>query len=216
MDNTPEQGQSISAQEPPEELKWSRRQFIWGSAVLGFAGVVAMWGRGLISSAARGVFGSPVATGLIHVYQEDFYFVPNYMTWRVGDKMTMRIHNMSLTRYHEMQIGRDVSTENTIFGTLTADGFLKDFWVGVHVTASSPYKIDNFVTNKAVMTFEGPKNLYQLATGGAFSPTLEPGGHIDLSFTVPDKPGIWHYGCFVQNAEHWRFGMRGILNVVRA
>ncbi len=195
MDNTPEHGQPVlSPTEPPEELQWSRRQFIWGTAALGFAGVVAMWGRGIIPAAARAVFGSPVSTGLIHVYQEDFYFVPNYMTWRVGDKMTMRLHNMSLTRWHEMQIGRDVSTENTIFGTLTADGFLKDFWAGVHVTLSNPYKIDNFVPNKSIVTYIGPKSLYALATGGSFSPTLKPGGHIDITYTVPDKPGIWHYG----------------------
>lgn len=194
MDNTPERGQAGSNAETPEELQWSRRQFIWGSAVAGAAGLVALFGKGTIANAARGIFGSPVSTGLVHVYQEDYYFVPNYMTWRVGDRMTLRLHNMSLTRYHEMQLGRDVSTENTVFGTLTADGFLKDFWEGVPVTASNPYLIDNFVTNKAIMTFEGPKSAYQLATGGGFSPTLKPGGHIDLQFTVPDKPGIWHYG----------------------
>ncbi len=193
LDNTPERGQSVPS-EAPEELRWSRRQFIWGTAGAAVVGTATLFGHGVIANAARGVFGSPVSTGLIHVYQEDFYFVPNYMTWRVGDKMTLRLHNMSLTRYHEMQLGRDVSTENTVFGTLTADGFLKDFWEGVHVTASSPYLIDNFVTNKAIMTFDGPKSAFQLATGGGFSPTLKPGGHIDLSFTVPDKPGIWHYG----------------------
>lgn len=193
MDNTPERGQSVSTPDAPEDQKWSRRQFIGVTAALGFAGAVAMWGRGLISSAARGVFGSPVSTGVVHVYQEDFYFVPNYMTWRVGDRITLRLHNNSLTRWHEMQIGRDVSTEKTIFGTLTADGFNVDWWNGVHVIASHPYKIDNFATGKAIMTYEGPKDLFQVVSGG-FSPTLEPGGNIDLTFTVPDKPGIWHYG----------------------
>lgn len=216
MDNTPNNGRIDSAEEAPQELQWSRRQFIWGSVGVAAAGLVAMFGRTVIPNAARAVFGSPVSTGLIHVYQEDFYYVPNYMTWRVGDPMTMRLHNMSVTRYHEMQIGRDVSTEKTIFGTITADGFLIDFWANVPVTLSNPYMIDNFVPNKAKVTYIGPKSAYAIASGGGFSPTLKPGGHIDIAFTVPDKPGIWHYGCFVQNAAHWRLGMRGILNVVRA
>lgn len=195
---------------------WSRRQFLWGTSGLAVAGMAALWARTPIVSAARGVFGSPVDTGLIHVYQEDFYFVPNYMTWQVGNKMTMRLHNMSTTRWHEMQIGRHVSHEKTVFGTLTADGFTEDFWAGVPVTFSNPYKIDNLVYNKAIPTFIGPKSEYKLTTGGAFSPTLKPGGHIDITFVVPDKPGIWQYGCFVQNAAHWRFGMRGTLNVIKA
>lgn len=202
--------------ESSEDLRWSRRQFIWGTVGIAAVGLGALFGRSAIANATRDIFGTPVSTGLIHVYQEDFYFVPNYMTWRVGDQMTMRLHNMSLTRWHEMQIGRDVSTENTIFGTLTADGFLKDFWAGVHVTLSNPYRIDNFVPNKSIVTYEGPKSAYAISSGGAFSPTLKPGGHIDISYVVPDKPGIWHYGCFVQNAEHWRLGMRGILKVVPA
>lgn len=215
MGTTPEHGQPGSPDVLAEQ-QWSRRQFIWGSAVASAAGLVALFGRSAIASAARGVLGSPVSSGLIHVYQEDFYYVPNYMTWRVGDKVTVRLHNMSLTRYHEMQIGKDVSTENSIFGTITADGFLHDFMAGVHVTMSNVYLMDNFVPNKSIMTYIGPKSDYQIASGGGFSPTLKPGGHVDFSFTVPDKPGIWHYGCFVQHAEHWRLGMRGVLNVVRA
>lgn len=180
---------------PEEEFpNWSRRQFLLGTTGLAVAGAAALWARTPIVDAARAIFGSPVDTGLVHVYQEDFYFVPNYMTWRVGDKMTMRLHNMSLTRYHEMQIGRHVSHEQTIFGTLTADGFTEDFWDGVAVTFSNPYKIDNLVYNKAIPTFIGPKSDYAIAYGGGLSPTLKPGGHIDLTFVVPDKPGIWQYG----------------------
>ncbi|MHB1956297.1 MAG: cupredoxin domain-containing protein [Sulfobacillus sp.] len=202
---------------PDDDLpNWSRRQFLLGTTGLAVAGAAALWARTPIVDAARGIFGSPVDNGLVHVYQEDFYFVPNYMTWRVGDKMTMRLHNMSLTRYHEMQLGRHVSHEKTIFGTLTADGFTEDFWAGVPVTFSNPYKIDNLVYNKAIPTFIGPKSDYALTSGGGFSPTLKPGGHIDITFVVPDKPGVWQYGCFVQYAAHWRLGMRGVLNVIKA
>lgn len=192
MSETPES--QLAPEEQGEGQQWSRRQFIWGTTGLVAAGAVALFGRPAIVSAARGIFGSPVDSKFVHVYQQDFYFVPNYMTWKVGDHMTLRLHNMSPYRYHEMQLGRHVSTESTIFGTLTADGFTEDFWQGVPVTASHPFMIDNFVTNKAIMTFVGNKSQYQLATGGGFSPTLKPGGHINLTFTVPNKPGIWHYG----------------------
>lgn len=188
-------GDAQPAQDAQPALpEWSRRQFITGVGGLFAAGAAALWLGTPIVSAARSIFGSPVESGLIHVYQQDYYFVPNYMTWRVGQRMTLRLHNMSTVRYHEMQIGRHVSTEHTVFGTLTADGFTEDFWAGVPVTFSNPSKVDNLVVNKAIPTFEGPKSAYRLATGGSFSPTLRPGGSIDIAFTVPNKPGRWQYG----------------------
>jgi hypothetical protein len=177
-----------------EQHLWSRRQFLVGSSGFLVASGVTLFAGQSIVNLARSVIGSPVSTGLVNVYQQDFYFVPNYMTWRVGDRMTLHLQNMSTTRWHEMQIGRHVSMEKTIFGTLTADGFQEDFWDGVHVTFSNPYKIDNLVYNKAIPTFDAPKSEFALTTGGSFSPTLQPGGHIDITFTVPDKPGIWQYG----------------------
>jgi len=216
VENKPEYGASEGQNGVPEELQWSRRQFITGTVGAAAAGIVALVGRTPIVSAARSIFGSPVSTGLVHVYAEDFYFVPNYMTWRVGDQMTLRFHNMSLTRFHEMQIGRHVSTQNTIFGTENANGFLEDFWQDVRVTLSNPYLIDNLVVAQSKPTYIGPLSDFVITPGFPFSPTLKPGGHIDISFTVPDKPGIWNYGCFVQAAMHWRFGMQGTLNIIRA
>jgi hypothetical protein len=140
------------------------------------------------------------------------------MTWRVGDRMEIIFHNQSRTHWHEWTIGRPrVNTQYFQgFGVLNADGWVHDFWDGVHVTLSDPVAIDNFVPHKAIVTYVGPKGPYQLATGGDFSPTLQPGGSIHISFTVPDKPGLWHYGCFVQEYIHYRTGMRGTLNIIRA
>lgn len=214
MDNLPEERKNP---ETAEETQWSRRQFLVGTGGIAAAGVVALFGRPAIVSAARSVFGSPVTSGAFHVYAFDYYFVPNYMTWRVGDKMEVTFHNMSATHYHEWTIGRDPKTDNFQgFGTLTSDGWSIDFWQDVPVTLSDPVNVDNFVPNKAIVTYTGPKSAYQIGSGGVFSPTLQPGGSIKLTFTVPNKPGIWHYGCFVQEFIHYRAGMRGTLNILPA
>ena len=199
------------------EPTWSRRQFLYGAGVLGAAGIVSLFGRVPIVDAARAVFGSPVLSGPIHVYQYDYYFIPNYMTWRVGDRMEVILHNQSPTHWHEWTIGRHPNTDVFQgFGRLTSDGWAIDFWNGVAVTLSDPVGIDNFVPNLAKVTYIGPQSLYHIATGGVFSPTLMPGGTIHLSFTVPDKPGLWYYGCFVQQFIHFRTGMRGVLNILPA
>jgi hypothetical protein len=199
-----------------EDEGWSRRQFLVATGAAFAAGAVALFGAQPAVDLARSIFGSPVSQGLINVYQFDFYFVPNYMTWRVGDPVTIYLRNMSAIRWHEMQIGRNPSTVETMLGKLTADGFQEDFWDGVPVVISDPYKIDNLAIGNAKATFTQPKSEYALVPGGPFSPTLQPGGHIKLSFHVPNKPGIWHYACFVQHQEHYRLGMRGTIRILPA
>lgn len=202
----------------PAEPTWSRRQLITGLTGLGVAGAVSLFAKKPIVTAARGIFGSPVSSGVIHLYALDYYYVPNYMTWRVGDKMEIVWHNQSRAHWHEWTMGRPHPTTEWFqgFGQLEDGNWVHDFWDGVHVTLSDPIAMDNFVPHKALVTYTGPKSLYQVGTGGDFSPTLQPGGSLHLSFTVPDKPGIWHYGCFVQQFIHWRTGMRGVVNIIRA
>lgn len=202
--------------ETPEEGQWSRRQFVVGSGVALAAGAVAVFGGQAVVKAARAIFGSPVEQGNLNVYGFDFYYVPNYLTWRVGDQMNVLWTNQSTQRWHEWTIGRNPKTSTGLLGTQTADGWTDDFWNGVQVTLSDPYKVDNFVPNQALVTYKGPKSAYNISDGGSFSPTLAPGGHILLSFVVPNKPGIWHYGCFVQDQEHYRLGMRGTIQILPA
>lgn len=199
-----------------EETEWSRRQFLMATGGVVAASAIALFGAQPAVNLARSIIGSPVSTGLINVYQFDYYFVPNFMTWKVGDPVTIFLQNMSTVRWHEMQIGRHPSTVNTLLGTLSADGFDDDFWSGVPVVISDPYKIDNLTVGDSKATFTQPKSDYALVPGGPFSPTLQPGGHIKLNFNVPDKPGIWNYACFVQHQAHYRIGMRGTINIIRA
>jgi hypothetical protein len=195
---------------------WSRGQFLRASAGLFVAGAASLWLRPQIVDAARAVFGSPVEHGLVHLYQYDFFFVPNYMTWRVGTPLTVRLHNMSTTRWHEWQMGRTIYLESSVLGVQTANAWKTDFWDGVHVTLSNVFGMDNFAPNEAIVTYIGPKGPYQITPGGDFSPTLKPGGHVDISFVVPNKPGMWEYGCFIQSDVHYRLGMRGRVNILPA
>jgi hypothetical protein len=206
----------LPREEEEEGSEWSRRQFLYATGSVAVAGAVALFGAQPAVNLFRSIFGSPVSSGLINVYQFDYYFVPNYVTWRVGDPVTIFLQNMSTVRWHEMQIGRDVSHVKTMLGTLSADGFDDDFWSGVPVVISDPYKIDNLTVGNSIPTYTAPKSEYALVPGGPFSPTLQPGGHIKLSFNVPDKPGIWNFACFVQHQAHYRFGMRGTINIIKA
>jgi hypothetical protein len=181
------------------------------------AGLAALFEKPAIVGMARDIFGSPVSSGKINLYQFDYYYVPNYMTWRVGDKMEIHLQNQSHTHWHEWTIGRHLNMDFfQAFGELTADAWAIDFWKDVDVTLSDPYKIDNFVPNTAHVTYVGPKGPYQIQLGGDFSPTIQPNGSINMSFTVPNKPGIWYFGCFVQEFIHYRDGMQGIINILPA
>lgn len=198
-------------------VDWSKRQFIVGTTALGVVGAVALFGGSAVASATRAIVGSPVDQGVIHLYQGDYFFLPNYMTWRVGDTLTVVLHNLSSARFHEWMTGRGVDPTPTVFGPI-ATQFKEDFWNGVHVTIEQADGVDNFVTNKAIVTSDvgKPPWLITEPDQGHFSPTLKPGGQITLKFTVPNKPGVWHYGCFVQGYIHYLAGMRGTINILDA
>src|SRR3546814_4551043 len=42
-----------------------------------------------------------------------------------------------------------------------------------------------------------------------FMPLVGSRGNLTFSFTVPDKPGEWIYGCFQQSGQHFLNGMKG-------
>lgn len=200
-----------------EAVDWSKRQFLIGTGALTVVGAAALFGGSAIASASRAVFGSPVDQGVTHLYQGDYFFLPDYMTWRVGDSMTVVLHNLSNARFHEWMTGRGVDPTPSIFGPI-ATQFKEDFWNGVPVTIEQAHAVDNFVTNKAIVTCDVPNHPWLITQPGQghFSPTLKPGGTITLKFTVPNKPGTWDYGCFVQGYMHYLAGMRGTINILPA
>ena len=203
--------------EPLVEREWSRREFLLGAGGLAVVGVGALFARSPIASAFQSLRPQTTDQGHVRLYQGDFYFDPNHMQWRVGDQITLHLMNTSPNRPHEMWIGRGFDTTPTEFGPI-ATGFHTDFWDGVHINILEAYHVSNWVTNKAIVTSQVSPTPW-LVTGpgnGNFSPTLEPGGYVTWSFTVPNKPGRWMYGCFVQSFIHYVEGMRGTIDILPA
>jgi len=192
---------------------WSKGLFLISMVVVFLVGTGVLFGRYWIGGAVTEAFGKTPASGTVHVFQFDYYYEPRHMTWRVGDHVTIALRNMSDTHWHEMVIGRGFDTVPSPFGAIPTQ-FATDFWSGVPVTISEARHVDNLVLNKAVATFVGDKP--NMSTGGDFSPTLQPGGSINLSFIVPDKPGEWKYGCFVQQYMHYMAGMEGAITILPA
>ncbi|MCY0875241.1 MAG: hypothetical protein OWT28_03050 [Firmicutes bacterium] len=193
------------------KTQWSKGLLITVLAVVFVVGSLVLFGRywmaGLMDQSQK------AAAGKVHVFQFDYYYEPRHITWRVGDRVTIALRNMSDTHWHEMVIGQGHVNVPSAFGPIATD-FTRDFWDGVPVTISDARHVDNLVLNKAVATFVGPKP--NVVTGGDFSPTLQPGGSINLTFTVPNKPGEWEYGCFVQQYMHYMAGMQGRITILPA
>src|SRR3546814_18266065 len=47
-----------------------------------------------------------------------------------------------------------------------------------------------------------------------FMPLVGSRGNLTFSFTVPDKPGEWIYGCFQQSGQHFLNGMKGTVTIL--
>lgn len=174
------------------------------------------------------------ATGKGHFYVEEtsYDFTPSRMTWHVGERVSVTIANedeASPPKNHMWMLGKGELWEKpTPFGhPLLTGGFHVDFFEGVTVTVSharamkrlfhpnnpvvGPDAGDEFVKPfKKVVNgpplHKQPPDLGVITEGGR--------GTVTLSFTVPDKPGAWQYGCFEQTSQHYLQGMRGTVQVV--
>lgn len=211
MEEPSASGQEVQPQHNPE---WSKTTFAVVSILFVVIAVLALfWQRQIEDTWSRIFGGHSVRQGTINVFQFDYGFQPRHLTWRVGERVTISLHNQSPSHFHEMVIGRGSDNTPSAFGPINTQ-FETDFWDGVHVTMSHVNKIDNFVPHKAIVTYIGPKP--EITSGGDFSPTLQPGGSVDLTFTVPNKPGNWQYGCFVQQFMHYVAGMQGTITILPA
>lgn len=197
---------------------WSRRKFLIGGGVALAAGAAALIGNSSIAKAVERIGQPAVNTGMVHVYEGDYYFAPDHMTWRVGDLITIHQENQSDYRFHEMMIGRTFDSVPTILGTQRQQ-FHTDFWDGVHVTILDANGVDNMTTNHAVVKANIPTKpwLDTNPADGNFSPTLLPHGWVEYQFRVPaNKVGKWQYGCFVQGFVHYEEGMHGTIDIINA
>jgi len=205
----------IGQNRPDGVEDWSRRKFLIGTGGVLAVGAAALIGNSSIAKAVERVAQPPVNTGLVHVYEGDYYFAPNHMTWRIGDTITIKQWNQSDYRFHEMMIGRNFDSIPTLMGTQRQQ-FHTDFWDGVHVTIIDAHGADNWTTNHAIVKSNVPTGPWfdTNPADGNFSPTVVPGGWVEYQFVVPNKPGRWEYGCFVQGFIHYEEGMRGTIDII--
>lgn len=156
----------------------------------------------------------------------DYAFEPSQMVWTVGDTVTITLINASDAhpgKAHEWMVGRKPNTEDSVFGEHVTDGFETDFFDGVAVNVVGGSNLNMLMAGAATLSGQPPMSL--MAPGAmddmemeedmeGFMPVVGDFGDLTISFTVPDKPGEWEYGCFQQSGQHFTNGMHGTITVV--
>ncbi len=132
------------------------------------------------------------------IHEFNYYYAPSHMTWHVGEKVQMTIKDDSQSAPplpHQFAIGKHLATRTNGFpkSQSLAVGWKTNFFDGVPITSGGS---------------TGPIP--------AFSVSLNPGQSFTFDFTVPNKPGFWHYACFLQTGQHYMNGMLGRIHVVPA
>lgn len=194
--------------------------------VLVGAGVGTWWSLEDVPSYARG-------SNRFYVVETSYEFSPSRMTWRVGQRVSLTLVDQDQSvppKNHEFMMGRGgPNTTPTPFTRVALPGgFKEDFFAGVPVSAARPRNVVALFHPKnpiagpaagapfvkpfkmAMPTPQGPKrmppNLMLVLRGD--------GGTLTLTFTVPNRPGRWEFGCFAQDSQHFLNGMRGTVDVV--
>jgi plastocyanin len=188
-----------------------------GVAVLALAGSV-LW------TVARAP--SP-ASGEYRIAMDDYSFSPSRLTWQPGETVTVTILNQSSSRPgkpHEIMFGRRALREPGPFGSIQGDGFEDQLLDRATVDLLAGERVSMVMAETTRLTGVDPMSLMgpsmdmtgqAMRMGMDFMAVIDPGGSLTFSFTVPDKPGDWEFGCFQQEGQHYLNGMKGVLTVAR-
>lgn len=204
----------MSGFEAPRSL--GRRE-ITVSAVVAVALLVGAYGWQRAGS-------PPNADGIFTVAMTDYRFSPAKMVWRVGERVTITLVGKSEAtppKPHEFMIGRTPRTAETVFGLRQEDGFETPFFSGVTIEIVSGKGLQMLMAGEAVLTGVPPAQIVmpgeiKMERGDmrGFMPLVGPRGSLTFSFTVPDRPGEWTYGCFQQSGQHFLNGMKGTVTIL--
>lgn len=160
------------------------------------------------------------------ILMTDYEYSPDHMVWRVGDRVTITLIEKSEARPpkpHEFMVGRVSRTEKTAFGIRQEDGFETPFFSGVTINLEAGAGLQMLMPGNAVLTGLAPMKLMSpvpmdgmehMEEMTGFMPVVGAKGHLTFSFTVPDKPGEWIYGCFQQDGQHFLNGMKGKISIL--
>src|SRR3546814_10943663 len=106
-------------------------------------------------------------------------------------------------------LGRTPRTTQTVFGLRQEDGFETAFFSGVTIEIVAGSGLQMLMPGEAVLTGLSPAEIVmpgemEMDHAGdmrGFMPLVGSRGNLTFSFTVPDKPGEWIYGCFQQDRQ---------------
>jgi plastocyanin len=134
------------------------------------------------------------------IVMKDYSYTPNKMTWHVGDTVQITLKNESTDKDHELLMGKDVNYSTDSFGKKYADG----------------WKTPLFTDASQIQFLQGD-GIAELRADGPETVALQPkGGHVTYTFTVPDKVGTWHFGCFEEDGSHFSdHNMEGTIEIVK-
>lgn len=168
--------------------------------------------------------GTPSAPNDFTIAMTDYAFSPSQMVWRVGDRVTVTLVEKSQARPekpHEFMVGRTPRTEETVFGIHQEDGFETPFFSGVEIEIVAGSGLQMLMAGDATLTGLAPMKVMapgpmemEMEEMTGFMPLVGPKGNLTFSFVVPDKPGEWTYGCFQQDGQHFRNGMKGTITIL--
>jgi plastocyanin len=196
-------------------VSW-RQILISGLAAVVLVGGAYEWGR---RDAA------PAGSNDFTIALTDYAFSPSHMVWRVGDRVTITLVEKSRAqpeKPHEFMIGRTPRTEETVFGIHQEDGFETPFFSGVTIDIIAGSGMKMLMAGDATLTglppmkvmTPGPMEMEEGEEMTGFMPVVGAKGTLTFSFVVPDKPGEWIYGCFQQDGQHFRNGMKGTITIL--
>lgn len=207
----------MSAAQMPRRIGW-RQILISAVLTAGLLFGAYAWQR---SQAA------PISDNNFTIKMTDYGFSPAKMVWHVGDRVTITLINDSEShpqKEHEFMVGRTPRMEDTVFGPHQEDGFETPFFSGVEIDIVGGSGLQMLMAGEATLTglppmqvmSPGPMDMHHMDEMTGFMPVVGPKGTLTFSFVVPDKPGEWTYGCFQQDGQHFRNGMKGTITVVAA
>ena len=147
---------------------------------------------------ARGV-------GTLSIDMDDFKFTPDNIKLAADQEIRIILRNSSATNDHGFTVGYGLMTEG---GAST--GFQTDLFDGVEVTVTGPAKLVR--SGKAIVTRVGDGEVeddtggFMVIKGPSSQPTI-------IEFTVPDTIGEFEFASFESSGEHYKDGMKGLINV---
>lgn len=127
-------------------------------------------------------------TRTIELNLSEFKFAPQRVTLTAGERVTLRLVNRGAVE-HEFMAGREVDEAE--------GGYHEDLFHDLKPVVSG-----------AAMAMEPIGHEHE-----GFGVRVAPGRTAEITFVVPDEPGVYEIGCFVPG--HYEAGMKATLVIER-